>query len=779
MKAHPLSGVMVAATLLSGAAFAQSSTPGTAEAAKPATGGLEEVIVTANRREQNLQDVGTSIAAFSGEQLKDLAVTSAADITAVTPNMELVRSYSGPGFNTQVTIRGIGQPDFSDTTEATATTYVDEFYMIGAGQADFLTFDLARVEVARGPQGTVQGRNSTAGSVNYYTNVPALHEYAGQASLSLGENRLVRTNGFLNIPAGDTVAFRASFATDRNQGYVKNINPAALFTKGGTSDFVAARLQILVKPSDAFRFLLKGEYGESGPIVSNEEAIQTGTIPGKVGTYRVPTDAYGQSQTSIGQSVDVINTTGPNEQHASIRHVLARADWNTSDRWTLVGLAGWLKSEKNDIETCDHTPIPICLFSNKGESKHSAVEVRSLYNAGGWRLTSGANYLDQDIDTHSATPLFFSPAATRVIFGPNATGMYTQTFHDQQSLKSWAVFGQVEFDLSEQLTLIAGARYTRDKKEFNGFDAVSLNIPLTTPIPRNIDQFLAIGALAAADPNASITAINPATNDGLATLDKGLINGVLELNYKPTRDLLVYGSVRRGVKGGGFISGNAAGTPANLRKYKEDTNTAYEGGFKSTLLNGHARLNGAVFYYDYKDMQNTSFINITNVITNNDATLYGAELEFTSSLTEQFELSAALGLLDTKVKKINNPTGALAAVEDNELPLAPKTSANVQGRYTWPVGNSKLWLQGAGKHRAAFWRDSLNNPSTRIPASSSVDVLAGYGPVDGHWSLTLWVNNVTDSRKEINSFDLSGVAGTGEVVYQTPRWAGATFTMRF
>src|SRR5882762_5281420 len=183
MKAHLLSGVMVAATLLSGAAFAQSPTSGTAEAAKPATGGLEEVIVTANRREQNLQDVGTSIAAFSGEQLKDLGVTSAADITAVTPNMELVRSYSGPGFNTQVTIRGIGQPDFSDTTEATATTYVDEFYMIGAGQADFLTFDLARVEVARGPQGTVQGRNSTAGSVNYYTNVPALHEYAGQASL--------------------------------------------------------------------------------------------------------------------------------------------------------------------------------------------------------------------------------------------------------------------------------------------------------------------------------------------------------------------------------------------------------------------------------------------------------------------------------------------------------------------------------------------------------------------------------------------------------------------
>lgn len=783
MKAYFLSSVIAAATLLGAPALAQTTgTPaqgGTAPAAKLPAGVLEEIVVTANRREQNLQDVGTSIAAFSGQQLKDLSVVSAADVTSIIPNVDLVRSYSGPGFNTQITIRGIGQPDFSDTTEATATTYVDEFYMIGAGQADFLTFDLARVEVARGPQGTVQGRNSTAGSINYYTNAPAMGESGGQASVSVGDNRLVRTSGYLNFPLNDTVAFRASFATDRNQGYVKNINPNALFRKGGTSDFSAARLQMLIKPSDSFRLLLKAETGDSGPVVSNEESIQTGTIPGQVGTYRAATDAYGQSAASIGQSIDVINTTGPNQQNANIRHLLAHADWTLSNRWSLVAIGGWLKSHKDDIETCDHTPIPICLFSNKGESKHTTAEVRSLYNAGAWRLTTGANYLDQDIDARSATPLFFSPAATAVIFGPNPGGMYTQTFHDQQTLKSYAAFGQVEFDLSNQLTLIAGARYTKDKKEFSGFDAVSVAIPLSTPIPASVDQFLAIGALAAADPKASVTAINPSQNGSLAALDKGLVNGVLQLNYKPSKDLLVYGSVRRGAKGGGFISGNAAGTPAALRKYKDDANTAYEIGFKSTLLDGRARLNGAGFYYDYKDMQNTSFVGITNVITNNDAKLYGAELEFTGNVTEQFELSAALGLLHTTVKDISNLTGAVPGVSDNELPLAPKTTANVQARYTWPLNERKLWLQGAGKYRASAWRDSLNNQSDQIPASSSIDVLAGYGPSDNHWSMTLWINNVTDSRKEINSFDLSNVAGTGEVVYQSPRWWGLTFTSKF
>ena len=772
----------VAAMLISGAALAQSAAPQSdSRAASPkAEGGLEEIIVTANRREQNLQDVGTSIAAFSGEQLKNLAVVSAADVTAITPNLDLVRSYSGPGFNTQITIRGVGQPDFSDTTEATATTYVDEFYMIGAGQADFLTFDLARVEVARGPQGTVQGRNSTAGSINYYSNPPQLNTYAGQAAVTAGENRLARTNGFLNFPIGDVVAVRASVATDYNQGYLKNINPQALFSQGGNSDFVATRLQVLIKPSDTFQLRIKGEYGESGPIHSNEKGIETGTIPGKVGTYRVPTDAAGQNMANLGAgATDIVNTTGPNEQNASLRHVLARADWNPRDRWSVVGLAGWLKSDKNDVETCDHTPKPFCLFSNLGESKHTVAELRSLYDAGAWRLTSGANYLKQDIDARSATPLFFSPELTHLIFGPAQNSMYTQTFHDQQSLKTWALFGQGEFDFDKQWTLIAGARYTHDEKEFNGFDAVSLNIPLSTPIPRNIGQFMDIGALAVADPAASLTTINSAANGDLAKISKGLVNGVLQLNYKPTGDVLVYGSVRRGVKGGGFISGNAAGTPANLRKYKEEVNLAYEFGVKSTLLNSRARLNAAVFYYDYKDMQNTSFINITNVITNNDAKLYGAEVEFTSSLTEQFELSTGLGLLHTRVADINNPTGAVAAVEDNELPLAPKVTANLLARYSWPVGPAKFWLQGSGRYRAAFWRDSLNNPATHIPASSSVDALTGYGPTDGRWALTLWVNNVFDSRKEINSFDLSTVGGTGEIVYQMPRWVGATFTVKF
>lgn len=782
MKAISIIGAGVAAALFGASTYAaddQASAPARAEASS----GLEEILVTANRREENLQDVGTSIAAFTGDQIESLHVITAADITAITPNVDLVRSYAGPGFNTQITIRGVGQPDFSDTTEATATTYVDEFYMIGAGQADFLLFDLERVEVARGPQGTVQGRNSTAGSINYYTAKPLLNDVSGQASLTLGDNRLVRTNGFVNLPLGDRAAFRASMATDYNQGYVRNINEERLFDKGGTSDFMAGRVQFLFEPSDSFSLNVKGEYGESGPVVSNEEGLQTGTIPGKVGTYRVPFDAFGQSEENIGAGEKgVVNTLGANEQNARMGHILARADWTLNEQWSLVGLAGYLKSNKDEVETCDHTPQPICLFSNKAESKHSAFEVRTNYDGGnGFRLTAGANYLDQSIDSRSATPLFFSPELTFAVFGAEwEDGMYTQTFHDQQDLSSWAVFGQGEWDFAEKWTLIAGVRYTQDDKEIDAFNAVSLSVPLDTPLPRNLRQFLALGEFAAANPSGGITTLNQADHGNQAVFDKGLVNALLQVNYKPSEDLLLYGSIRRGQKGGGFISGNAAGTPPELRKYDEDTNTAYEIGVKSTLFGGTTRLNGAVFYYDYADMQNLTLINITNVIGNNDTTVFGAEIELASRPTENFDISGGIGYLDTKVEDIYNPVGAVAAVFDAELPLAPTFTANLQARYTWSVGSAnQVWLQGVGRYRDEIWRDSLNNQSTRIEASSQVDAQLGYGPQDNKWSILLWCTNVFDTRDELNAFDLSGVGGTGEIVYQTPRWFGATFTTKF
>lgn len=751
------------------AAFAQDAPPQQTRA-----NALEEVVVTANRREQNLQDVGISVSALSGDELEARPLTTAGDITASIPNYQIVRSYATPGYNTQVTLRGVGQPNFEDTTEATATSYVDEFYMIGAGQADFLMFDLERVEVARGPQGTIQGRNSTAGTINFYTRKPDLERVAGAVSVTGGSYGLVRSDGFINVPLSDKVAFRGSFATDRNDGYVRNIHPQALYDKGGKNKFWAARAQLLIEASENVSINLKAEHGEMGPTSGSNEILYPVAASDGFGTIAVESDAFGNSRASTNtQGEDLANVDGPNGIGNKIEHYMANVDWAVSDKLSVVGLAGWLKSEKFEVEDCDNGPDPLCLFSNDSESEHWTAEIRATYEETNWRVTAGANYLDQDLFTRSATPLFFSEEVTPV---PN--GLLAESYFDQQELESWAVFAQGEYDLSRRMTLIVGARYTRDDKEVDALDGFGA-LPLDTPKPTNLAQFNMIGNTIRNAPTSVITRLNSNLHGDLAVFDKGLVNANLQLNYRPNEDLLLYGAYRRGVKSGGFITGNVSGLAPEVRKYDEETNNAYEIGFKATLMDGLARLNGAIFYYDYKDMQNTSFVNITNLVTNNDATVVGGELELTANPIEGLEISGGIGILDTEVEDISNPTGAVPFTGDLDLPLAPDFTGNLMTRYTWSAFGGEMHVQQTSHGRTSMHRDSLNNRSTEMGALFQTDVLIGYAPPNQQWSASAWVNNVFDTRHATNKFDLAGVGNSGETTLQMPRWYGVTMRVSF
>ena len=738
----------------------------------------DEIVVTANRREESVQDVGISIAAFSGEQLTLMGVDTAGDITQLTPNVEIVRSYASPGFNTQITIRGVGQPDFQDTTEAVVTTYVDEFYMVGAGQSDFMVFDTERAEVARGPQGTIQGRNSTAGSINYYSRKPVFDDKSANASVSVGDHGLVRSTAAVNVGITPNLAVRGALSTSNSEGYVRNINQESPWRTGGEERFRAGRMQLRFQPSDMIDFNFKVELGRMGPTAGgNEEGIQTGPIPGRVGTFRLPTDAYGQSEANIGAGdTNVVNSDGPNELNAKLTHYLGRLDVKASDELSFVAIGGWLKNSKDEIEDCDHTPRPMCLFSNLSESKHWMAEVRANYNKGPFRLVTGANYLKQSLDVVAVTPLFFDAATS-----PFAGGLYGQYFRDQQDLKSWAVFGQAEFDLTDQLTFIGGARYFKDDKVIDSFDAARYGtIPFSIAKPTTLDEFLAIGQIVLQAPD-NTTSLNVANDGQGAIFNKGLVGANAQVNFKPTEDVLLYAAYRRGVKGGGFITGNVDGTAAALREYGEETNNAYEAGWKASMLGGRARFNGAGFYYDYNDMQHTTLIGITNVITNNDTKVWGGELELQANPVDGLDVILGLGYVDSKVYGIANPTGAVPKDinETSKLPLSPKVSGNYLVRYTWNAFNGEPFVQVRGRGRSKMFRDSLNNESNRIGSGHTTDAMIGYTPDSGNWTLTVWLENVFDNRHEVNAFDLSSVGGAGEIVYQRPRWLGGTLSVNF
>lgn len=741
----------------------------------------DEIVVTATKREENAQDVGIALTAFSGDQLEALGIRNAAEIEQITPNMSLDRPYGAKGFNTQITIRGIGQPDFGDNTESTVTSYVDGFYLISQGTSDFLLHDIQRVEVARGPQGTVQGRNSTAGSINYHTNKPG-GEFGAGANVSGGRFNYIDAEAYVNVPFSDTFALRISGAHQSNDGYIKNINPDRLFDAAGEQEFNAARAAIRYQPNDDFTFDFRADWGKMGPAAAQpEQSLQLGVNPENTQTILLPTDALGFSEANVGAAdKSVINEGGPNFISNRIVHYGGEINYRASDNVNLVLLGGWMKSKKTSGEDCDDNVLQWCLFSNDADQTNWMVEARADISAQNDALRGiiGFNYLSQNIDSTAVTPLFWDTATSNFIgLGGD---LLTFLFNDQQDLKSWAVFSQWEVDLNEDFTFIGGVRYTHDEKEFDAFFAQAvLAAPL--PIPRTIEDFLALGDLVRAQSvPAGQTIFNTATAGDLAIIDDGAINANAQINWKPSDDVLLYAAYRRGVKSGGFITGNVgAGFPAASRPYGQETNNAYEVGLKSTIFGGDALLNGAVFYYDYKDLQANSFIGITNVITNNDTTVYGGEIELAASPVDGFDLSLALGLVDSDVENVTNAQGV---TKDRELPLSPKYTFNATAKYETaaPFGvDGSVWVQGNVRTQGARWRDALNNPSVQLEAFTLANAQVGYRFPSDNVAIYAWMRNVFDSRHEVTTVDLHTLGNTGEVAFEPPQWWGVTLQLSY
>lgn len=762
-----------------GAAYAQDAD---SEAAARSRGSVTDtIVVTATKREENAQDVGIALTAFSGEQMDTLGIRNAAEIEQITPNMSLDRPYGAKGFNTQITIRGIGQPDFGDNTESTVTSYVDGFYLISQGTSDFLLHDIQRVEVARGPQGTVQGRNSTAGSINYYTNKPG-DEFDAGARISGGRFNYIDADAFVNIPLNETLALRISGAHQSNDGYIKNINPNRLFDAAGESEFNAARAAIRYQPNDRLTIDFRGDWGQMGPAAAQpEQSLQIGLSLDGTQTVIAPTDALGFSEANVGAAdKSVINEGGPNFISNRITHFGGEINYEASENLDLVLLGGYMKSHKTSGEDCDDNVREWCLFSNDAYQSNWMVEARADFSSSNDRIRGivGFNYLSQNIDSTAVTPLFWD-AQTSNLIGLGGD-LLTFIFNDQQDLTSWAAFSQWEFDLTDQLTFIGGLRYTQDRKVFDAFFAQAvLAAPL--PIPRTIDDFLALGdQVRAQSTPAGQTIFNRATVGDLAVIDDGVINANAQINWTPIDDVLVYAAYRRGVKSGGFITGNVGpGYPAATRPYGAETNNAYEVGLKSRVMGGNALLNGAVFYYDYNDLQANSLIGITNAITNNDTTVYGGEVELAASPIEGLDLSIAAGYVHSKVQDVTNAQGITA---DRELPLAPKYTFNATLKYETPAPfgiDGSVWAQGNVRTQGARWRDALNNPSVQLEAFTIANAQVGYRFPSENVAVYAWMRNAFNSRHEVTTVDLISLGGTGEVAYEAPQWWGVTLELSY
>ncbi|HZU62917.1 MAG TPA: TonB-dependent receptor [Novosphingobium sp.] len=746
----------MAASAYSGTAHASADT------AAPA--GAGEIVVTAQKREQNVQKVGIAITALGKETL---AAIGRQDVTALAGQVpDLAVNQYSPTI-TVFNIRGISQNDFTDAQEAPIAFYEDEVYVASLGAITGMNFDLERVEVLRGPQGTLFGRNATGGLVQFVSAKPTARPEAF-LTLTTGSYGQLATEGAVSGPISDAVRARLSFTTNNEGGYIRNTMGPSL----GNAKFFALRGQITADLSPVDRLniklqVLRNAHERSGGLYS---WVASYPDPNNhlLGDYaaNVPGGNPGAAYTGAAQGQDAngyANHSGnPFVQSENRVPFFDRTYWDASARYThdlgwaeLASITDYQHLAKDYGEDTDMSPNDAFNYDTHQRMYQISQEVRLSGRQGGLNWVGGVYWLK----IHTANQYQIDSPVTAY------PGLGLLNYGGTQDTNSLATFAQLEYAISPKVSVIGGLRYSHDKKhiEFADYANGVLMFDWATSFP-------------------DVAGLRYATYDNWS--------GKAEIDYKPAGNVLIYASVNRGTKSGGFgtvssptpYTDSAAVSEATGRPlvqaipFGQEVLTNWEGGYKLTLLNHTTHFNGSVFFYNYQGYQAFQNLGINQYISNHQAYVHGAEFDFNARPVAGLYLGAFLTLLSTRVKAIVLPDGTLA---DRQLPQAPKTSIGWQARYEFPAGPGRLALSTDWKYESGQYFETNNAPVDFQPAHTVGNVRVSYALAEGKYELAAFLNNVTDRHYLVYSLDLSSLLGASTQTYARPRTWGLSLTARY
>jgi iron complex outermembrane receptor protein len=773
--------ILVAATFPATSAFAQAG---------PApSDDLGEIIVTAQKREQNIQDVGIAITALGNDQLKRAGIMDSDTLAAMVPNLQIT-NFGSQGIAI-FTIRGVNQNDFSDQNEAPNAMYVDGAYRSFIGAAGFTMFDVERVEVLRGPQGTLFGRNATGGLIHIINKKPTRH-FEGEGELQVGENNMVEFRGAVSGPLSSSVQARLSVATKHNDGYIVN----RLGGKQGGSENYAARFQLQIAPEDSpSSLLISGHYSkddvEAATVYASKRAIIDPSDPARRIIRPADNAAYvAFCNAQFGQPTLpalVISTTSncagwedpkPNDPYVTeldnpgisnrdLYGVTVTGNLALSDSVDLVSITDYLKLKRKVGVDTDGTGFRMFNFFSDANSDQMSQELRLQGGGSALQWVAGLYYLN--IDHRIQTGIDALPDANTLAKANPATIFPFFTDNTvRQKTESYAAFGQVEAKLNSQFSVIVGGRWSHDKKE------IEINTSCT-------NGFLPFACGIVAPPGSvQGDGFTSANSGGLNRQSKGDWTGKAELDFRPTDDVMLYASVTRGQKSGGFNASAIAGISAAITPYRPEVLTNYEIGFKSTIFGGTTRFNASAFHYDYKDYQAYTLTGLTPTIFNTDARVNGVEVELTSNPVKGLTISGSAAYLDAIAHDVrSNLLGSGVNLGDQRMPQSPKWSGTGLIRYGFDVGDGELSFQADARYNSKRYFNTVNHPALADNQDFVVNGRIAYRLGDGDWEFAIWGKNLTNATVYASGFDLSGTNGSTPLVLGPPRWFGGSVSFRF
>ena len=720
------------------------------------TGGLEEIIVTAQKRAESAQDVPIALSVFDSSDIEDANIDRIEEIVLRTPNFTMMRVNVG---EPQFYIRGVGSNSDSAAGDPTVGVFQDEIYIGRISGAAFDVFDMERVEVLRGPQGTLFGRNTSGGAVNFIPKRPE-QDFFASAYLSYGNYDSIEGRAVLNGGFTDTVAGRLSLSHREHSGYSENITTGADLDD---EDNWSARAQLLFAPNDATRLLLAYDYvtdDSAGNARVPYPVFDTGQVGAAnnlalAALRRIwPADADLRKSYSVPESF----------QERDINGLTARFESDASyGSWTLLG--GWRKVELSWYEDLDGLkpfgfppitpPFPQpygWVLQNRDvadeDAEQYSIEARLASPADSrMQWVAGLYYFTEEVNREESFLTKFSLLA--------AAGGDVTFIQDVDS-STYAAFGQLTYPFTDSFSVTAGLRYSNDEKEAH-------------QVGRNNDP---------ADTTPGIPLYPGQAYDVTADDSWSSTTGKLGLDYRTGAGQLLYASVSKGFKSGIFPSQNNVVQNVGEATPPEE-NWSYEAGAKTQWFDNTLRVNLALFYMDYQDLQlfrlNPQLILVTFT---EDTTNKGAELEILAAPAEGFETGLNVAYLDAEVDG--------GANDGAQLPRAPEYTFGGFAQYSWPFAGGGFSLRADFKwtddyrteiayNTGSPAADAANARITEIPSYALLDAIATYEPGNGNLEFSLWGKNLTD---ETYPTHIIPFLGNGFSVFGPPRTYGVSVSWK-
>ncbi len=774
---------------------------------------IEEIMVTAQKREQGINDVGFTVNAFSGEFLKERGVATSEDIAQITPGLT-VNETAATGVPLY-TIRGIGFQDYSTAASSTVGLYFDEVAMPYTVMSRGLVFDLERVEVLKGPQGDLYGRNTTGGQINFISKKPSAEAGAG-LTVGFSSFETFDVEGYINGAISQGVNARLAFKTTQSgKGWQKSTSRNDTL---GKKNIYSLRGLVDIKLGETAKLLINVHYSNDQSD-NKANTVYDGRLAGldefnlpyrQLFPFVVSGETPPWYSTGDNRAADWTNSyTDPNGKVFDLRPkrnneligTSVKLEWDIFDDVTLISVTGYDKFDRVESNDWDGMEANDSSNINTTDLEVFSSELRLVGSTDNLSWIAGAYYSEDNMNefyNYFMSDSLFGTGS--VVFGA-APFMFAPIFqlhtkYDQQT-DSQALFGHVEYNVTDKLRVTVGGRYTQEDRSWSGCTFDAGEGTLAGFLNFSFGANLSPGDCGTIDDDpASPTYIfgvigGPNVNDAFhitaETIETNKWMFKFGLDYAVTDDFLLYATISNGFKSGGFNGANS-NTTQQLKPYEAEEITSYEVGMKSTLMEGAMQLNLSGFYYDYKNKQEqdraVTFVgNISGLTNVPKSRIYGAELDMQWVPAEGWYVNFGAAYLNSEIlewEATSNdsvwPTVLTFDASGIDLAMTPEWQLNAGIEYEWDISSTMMMKISADVN----YKDSTTGgaqPSDATAAYTVANLRVILSGTEDNWSLMVWSRNLFDEYY----YPAAYRGGNGPFIRSVgmPRTFGATLSYDF